>query len=250
MFHIKHNILFSVMAHSVLVAAVLISGGSSELRRADPFTVSLFDEKENFLGSKGAAVVVVRQAAYTLETPNPAMATDRRLSEAQEIILNRGPAPLAPVKFQSNADRDSASGVMDFKGQSYASQATGNGTSAASRSAAGSSSEGEGTASVSLIQADRAAQSVASPSPIKRIRDTLQGNLVYPYLARKRGMEGTVLVDFRIDPVGRAEHVRVLKGSGYALLDSSAIETVVRSSPFPLANCAVEVPITYRLTGN
>jgi TonB family protein len=61
-------------------------------------------------------------------------------------------------------------------------------------------------------------------------------------------MEGTVLVDFMINHRGTAEKVRVLKGSGYALLDSSAMETVVKASPFPVVNISIEVPITYRLS--
>ena len=81
----------------------------------------------------------------------------------------------------------------------------------------------------------------------QKIRAALQANLVYPYMARKKQMEGSVTVSFRINQTGNPEAIRILKGSGYSILDAAARETVVKASPFPTKNNAVEVPITFTL---
>lgn len=79
------------------------------------------------------------------------------------------------------------------------------------------------------------------------IRAALQANLVYPYIARKKQMEGSVTVSFRINQTGNPEAIRILKGSGYSILDAAARDTVVKASPFPARNNSVEVPITFTL---
>jgi protein TonB len=81
----------------------------------------------------------------------------------------------------------------------------------------------------------------------EKIRGSIQRNLVYPYLARKRRMEGTVLVQFSIDRKGMAGHIRVVKGSGYPILDSAARETVNKAAPFSPVAGNIEIPITFRL---
>jgi protein TonB len=82
----------------------------------------------------------------------------------------------------------------------------------------------------------------------QKIRAALQANLVYPYIARKKRMEGSVTVSFRINQTGNPEAIRILKGSGYSILDAAARDTVVKASPFPARNNSVEVPITFTLT--
>jgi len=63
-------------------------------------------------------------------------------------------------------------------------------------------------------------------------------------------MEGSVMVSFRVDQRGKPEAIRILKGSGYSILDSAARDTVVKASPFPAMNRSVEVPITFTLKDN
>lgn len=55
----------------------------------------------------------------------------------------------------------------------------------------------------------------------------------YPLLARKRGREGRVTVDFVLGPGGRLLDARVGKSSGSEDLDQAALEAVRRAAPFP-----------------
>ena len=74
-------------------------------------------------------------------------------------------------------------------------------------------------------------------------------NLKYPPSAKKMGLSGSVVVAFVVRENGTAEDVKVLKSSGFALLDSNAVETVRKVSPFPKPPIQAElrIPVRYRL---
>jgi protein TonB len=76
----------------------------------------------------------------------------------------------------------------------------------------------------------------------------------YPAAARRRGIEGEVLVRVAVGLDGRAERVEVLRSSGSALLDKAAVEALERwrfepaqAAGQPVA-ATVEIPVTFRLT--
>jgi protein TonB len=70
----------------------------------------------------------------------------------------------------------------------------------------------------------------------------------YPLLARKRGMEGIVLVRFTIDKKGLPQDIRILKSSGYRILDEEVRKMLKKASPFPEFNKEIKIPITFKLT--
>jgi protein TonB len=83
----------------------------------------------------------------------------------------------------------------------------------------------------------------------------LAGNAApeYPFLARKKGQEGLVLVLAEISAKGGVEGVRVSKSSGHSSLDEAAMEAVRRwrfqpalknGHPVP---STLEQPIRFRL---
>ena len=76
----------------------------------------------------------------------------------------------------------------------------------------------------------------------------------YPYMARRRGQEGQVLLRVRVTADGNAAMVRVRRSSGYPLLDAAAA-TAVRSWRFHAASHGgrpvagvVDVPVAFTLT--
>ena len=76
----------------------------------------------------------------------------------------------------------------------------------------------------------------------------------YPAAARRRGIEGEVLVRVAVALDGRAERVVILRSSGSALLDKAAVEALerwrfepARAAGQPVA-ATVEIPVTFRLT--
>jgi len=82
------------------------------------------------------------------------------------------------------------------------------------------------------------------------LRDDIQRGIAYPPVARRMGWEGNVVVSFRIHPDGSASDIRVVRGSGFAVLDRNAVEAVRSASPFRTPPAAAEIvtPVVYRLT--
>jgi periplasmic protein TonB len=76
----------------------------------------------------------------------------------------------------------------------------------------------------------------------------------YPAAARRRGIEGEVLIKVRVGADGAAEGIEVLRSSGSKLLDEAAVEALerwhfepARAAGQPVAG-TVDIPVTFRLT--
>jgi protein TonB len=82
------------------------------------------------------------------------------------------------------------------------------------------------------------------------ISKLVREHLEYPYLARRMGWEGEVLLFFRLNPTGEVEEIKVLKSSGFEVLDKSAVNAVKRASKhFPRPNqiVLIKLPIQFKL---
>ena len=82
------------------------------------------------------------------------------------------------------------------------------------------------------------------------IRAAIEKAKTYPLIARKRGVEGTVLVSFRIDGKGLPQNVMIVKSSGYQILDDEVQKMLKKASPFPEMNGEIVIPITFKLSGS
>jgi protein TonB len=77
----------------------------------------------------------------------------------------------------------------------------------------------------------------------------------YPLAARRRGIEGRVLLAARVSAEGACTDVRLKQSSGHALLDESALSAVRRWRFVPAHRGAaavdswVDVPVSFRLEG-
>jgi protein TonB len=82
------------------------------------------------------------------------------------------------------------------------------------------------------------------------IKDDIQKNITYPRLARKMGWEGKVVVSFVICEDGTVINIKIVKSSGFALLDKNAVESIKKAVPFPSPPVRAElvVPVSYRLS--
>jgi protein TonB len=84
-------------------------------------------------------------------------------------------------------------------------------------------------------------------------RQRLQKSLIYPLVARRRGLEGRVEIELVLEPSGRVRDVAVVLSSSYALLDDAAVEAVKSIPPEPLPVQAkrqtlrVRLPVVFQL---
>lgn len=68
----------------------------------------------------------------------------------------------------------------------------------------------------------------------------------YPLLARRKGWEGTVVIEIHVSGSGRVEQARVEKSSGYAILDGAALGAI-RSWRIALNGRLDEVDLRFRI---
>ncbi len=72
----------------------------------------------------------------------------------------------------------------------------------------------------------------------------------YPSAARRRGIEGTVLLRLKLDKYGELIGVNVKESSGYDILDMAALSLLRKACPFKHGMekvVDIEVPVTYAL---
>ena len=81
------------------------------------------------------------------------------------------------------------------------------------------------------------------------IKERIEKEFVYPRMARRRGMEGKVIVSFVICEDGTVHGIKIVESSGHKILDKNAVACVKRAAPFPPPPTRAELifPITYML---
>jgi len=81
------------------------------------------------------------------------------------------------------------------------------------------------------------------------IRDLIQKDTAYPHMAKKRGLEGKVVVSFTVCADGEAQDITITESSGFEILDRSAVEAVKKASPFPKPpdKATLIIPVVYKL---
>jgi len=82
------------------------------------------------------------------------------------------------------------------------------------------------------------------------ISNIVQRHINYPPIARRMGWEGRVLVGFVLEPNGDIRDLKVLKSSGYEVLDREALDAIRRSYrdfPKPPISVVVKLPVNFKL---
>jgi len=98
----------------------------------------------------------------------------------------------------------------------------------------------------------------AQPAPVNHLRAQLRSELArhftYPRLARRKGWEGQVGLTLHIDEDGSLERIRIVRSSGYKVLDENARSTLDRIGRISVAANMIIIPVDteievlYRLT--
>lgn len=84
-----------------------------------------------------------------------------------------------------------------------------------------------------------------------QVIDELARHFYYPVLARRQGWEGRVTLGFHVADDGQLRDPRVLRGSGFGILDEAALNSlrkVERIAARRGAGFDLQVPVVYRLT--
>ena len=86
------------------------------------------------------------------------------------------------------------------------------------------------------------------------LRQAFNTHFYYPRMAIRRGWSGEVHLSLRIESNGTLSHVRILKGSGFDLLDEAAVNSLDKVEVLPSATALLDgnsldliLPVEYRL---
>jgi protein TonB len=182
------------------------------------------------LGSAGSGLSGPSSAPAMPDAATPPPATPA-VGAGVGPLFAQGDLPVAPGSGSSGEGDGTGSGMARAGTGSGAGGGTGPGRGGGSGNGTGS---GDGT----------------SARPI----GGYQVKPRYPESARRRGIEGTVLLKMRITAQGRVEDVQVVRSTGYPELDESAIEAVrrwrfepARRNGAPVAEEAVLLPVMFQL---
>lgn len=80
------------------------------------------------------------------------------------------------------------------------------------------------------------------------IKKIIEKNLDYPRRAQRMGWTGNCVISFVVQVSGHVTDIRILKSTGYGILDDNVIETIKKTEPFPRPPIKAElkIPITYQ----
>lgn len=124
---------------------------------------------------------------------------------------------------------------------------------------AGVRSSGRATSPASSSASATAARATSAPSVgvadyFTELQQWLTQFRDYPDSARRRGWEGVVELAFTVEPDGRVHGARIVRSSGFPILDNAAFEMLARAAPLPPIpaelsdqGLAITVPVGYQL---
>ena len=88
---------------------------------------------------------------------------------------------------------------------------------------------------------------------LQEVRSRLEKAKSYPLKARLKSLEGTVRLEFYINPMGEPEEIRVVESSGWETLDQEGLTIVRRAGQFPHLprewemGIHIQVPLVFKL---
>jgi len=157
--------------------------------------------------------------------------------------------PPAPTRAKTS-DTASANSRAGAPGASAAVSGTGQGGQGGGRGTGSGGGVGQG-------QGPGSGPGSALQGYLREIRRLLERHKDYPHMARRRNIQGVVVVVFSLGPGGQIMAARVSRSSGQDLLDEAAQNTVRRVGqfpPFPVElnrrQLTVEVPLSFRLSND
>jgi len=101
-----------------------------------------------------------------------------------------------------------------------------------------------------IVQTQNATQSI-SKADYAFLRKLIEKHLTYPYLARRNGYEGTVVVSFILQDAS-IKNISIVKSSGYSILDKSAVDAIKKIEPLVniRKDVKIVIPINFSLSNS
>ncbi|MCP5059940.1 MAG: energy transducer TonB [bacterium] len=107
--------------------------------------------------------------------------------------------------------------------------------------------QAEGRPVVDPAEIDAMPEAPTVMARIAEIRQRVQEAVVYPPVARRRGVEGTTLIEFLIDAQGRASEISTVESSGSKALDAAAELGAQEAAPLPYVFGRLRIPVVFEI---
>ncbi len=84
---------------------------------------------------------------------------------------------------------------------------------------------------------------------LEYIRKEIMSRIEYPFIAKRRGIEGEVWVTFTIKQDGSFKNISITKESPYSVLNDAVLKAIqnISVAKKPREEIAVNIPITFTL---
>ncbi|HEB56254.1 MAG TPA: energy transducer TonB [Gammaproteobacteria bacterium] len=103
--------------------------------------------------------------------------------------------------------------------------------------------------------AKKSASRISLSRVISRLQQDLKQYFYYPRLAQRRNIQGSVVLGFAISQQGKINHIRIIKSSGFAILDFAAEDALRQLNQLHWEqdylqrnNQQIALPVIYQLT--
>lgn len=243
---LKKTITLSVVLHICFFSAALLLsarllGGSGKLPEADVLFISLAANEPKavraaFVPAKAPIVKKAEKQPVALKVEPETAIAEVAVEKAEEISEDAALEEAVPVAKETlQAELAAETDLLTEEGVDHPEEVqvarAGYDLPASGGQESVASGQGEGIL----------------PGTIELISMAIERVKIYPLIARKRGIEGTVHVSFNVMPDGNPYGIKILKSSGDSILDKATVKVVKKAAPFPLIANRIELPVSYRL---
>jgi protein TonB len=155
------------------------------------------------------------------------------------VFAKPGESIQPPAEQSSTATAKTMNGGSGTTGSNQTGGNSGSGSTGSNQSRGNSGTGNSGEKLTSTYRAEHFAY----------IKHIIEQNISYPKRAQRMGWTGRIVVSFDVLKNGHVQDIRIVKSSGYELLDSNLVETIRKVEPFPRPPVSVtlNMPITYEL---
>ncbi len=261
-------ILGSLLAHAILVAVMLavLKDRPAQRRVVVPVeAIALVPMQPGPKGGGGGRPApvtrpepVVPKSAPVCSQPKPQV---KPKTPPKVKLTPPPPEPIAAPVIPTPASPPTITRAKPSPPTTTSSRASSPGvTASASGSGQGGQSGVRGTGSgggVGPGQGRGSGSGSALSGYLREVRRLLEKHKDYPWMARRRNIQGVVMVVFTIAASGQVEVSRINRSSGHDLLDEAAQNTIRRVGRFPplpadlnRQQLTVEVPLAFRLSND
>lgn len=97
------------------------------------------------------------------------------------------------------------------------------------------------------------ARALAIANYTRAVAQRIKDNFIYPWIAKEADIQGSLMLDLRIDSTGQLLEAKVTESSGFGVLDENAVKIAKKTSPYPSFPAEInqqelwiDIPIIYK----